>query len=635
MTINLGNNVTGRSFTLNATQDFAGNITVIGGNSNSQFIGSFEKNFNGSIQFNNTGGFAAAKTTLTFKGDVTGNIDFTSGTHTITFGDTNNGSTNFTGNIVGGFSTYSALVPKMDIEFKSQTNTVKGNVSVQYGTTTITFGGNTTTLTGNILSKATYSGKTGENIIKFNSTNTNTISGNIESVAGKNTITFGATSTSGGVQSRANPTNSITGSVIAGGGSNDITVNSSGLSIEKGLIAKTYGSSTNAIKVTSGNLIINEGEADGIKGSIIARNGGGNKNEITIASGNLTTQSGISNSSGTNTITLNNGTASIGGNISNSSGTNTINVSGTLTITGNVSNSSGTNTITIGTASASSSKTGSTNTISGSVTLATSGTNAITVNSGGLSIGKGISVTGYSSAAGKNTIEVKGSDFTLGASDSGYAIYAWNGGNSNSITVDGTSNITGNIEIGGGATSNTLMLNGGGSITGNITAGGGTNNILIKNAATSTPSTPSGGAYTTLDLSATDLITALKSLSSLTGNITTNGGTNNIVFENKIWMPSQVKVSNNIMNLEGISSGTLTTNGGTTNLVLRLDSATNSGVIPVYTVKTTGGTANLVMQGPVNVEADIDYGTSGITNLIFASNNDGKTADEFKNGVAG
>ncbi|RDU70610.1 hypothetical protein CQA57_08110, partial [Helicobacter anseris] len=33
--------------------------------------------------------------------------------------------------------------------------------------------------------------------------------------------------------------------------------------------------------------------------------------------------------------------------------------------------------------------------------------------------------------------------------------------------------------------------------------------------------------------------------------------------------------------------------------------------------------------------ADIDYGTSGITNLIFASNNDGKTADEFKNGVAG
>ncbi|RDU70833.1 hypothetical protein CQA57_08085, partial [Helicobacter anseris] len=62
--------------------------------------------------------------------------------------------------------------------------------------------------------------------------------------------------------------------------------------------------------------------------------------------------------------------------------------------------------------------------------------------------------------------------------------------------------------------------------------------------------------------------------------------------------------------------------------------ATNSGVIPVYTVKTTGGTANLVMQGPVNVEADITYDDNGLTNLIFASSNSG-TTEEFKNGVAG
>ncbi|RDU73312.1 hypothetical protein CQA57_05340, partial [Helicobacter anseris] len=145
-------------------------------------------------------------------------------------------------------------------------------------------------------------------------------------------------------------------------------------------------------------------------------------------------------------------------------------------------------------------------------------------------------------------------------------------------------------------------------------------------------------------------------LPSLVGNITTNSGSNNIVFVNTLLAPSNIadifakqaggqspQTTDTATTAAiatylgtGATVGNITTKSGTTNLVLRqAASSTTNGIIPIYTVKTTGGTANLVMQGPVNVEADIDYGTSGITNLIFASNNDGKTADEFKNGVAG
>ncbi|RDU73616.1 hypothetical protein CQA57_04760, partial [Helicobacter anseris] len=508
----------------------------------------------------------------------------------------------------------------------SGTGTVEGNVNATVGTNILTFGGTT-----------------------------NSITGSVSAGNGSNTITFGTTATSSG-QTKTSAINTISKGISASGGTNTITANNSEITINGSI---TNNAGTNTIKAENGNITIKK--AENLNGSMIIQvNGGGNatntisaqtltidvdkieasgnwasanKNVITSTTNGTLKTNTITASTGktpsTNTINFTSGVVEVGsGGISASGGKNDI-VTNTITISGDISASSGTNTITAN------ANNNSGITINSNITN-DSGTNTIKAENGNITITKKdgkIETRGGWVAT--NTITAK--NITIDV-NSITAVYTNNNSKStNTITATESGNITANITAQNKGTNN-ITLNGTGSnsITGNITAGGGTNNILIKNAATSIPSTPSGGAYTTLDLSATDLITALKSLSSLTGNITTNSnGNNNIVFENKIWMPSQVKVSNNIMNLEGISSGTLTTNGGTTNLVLRLDSATNSGVIPVYTVKTTGGTANLVMQGPVNVEADIDYGTSGITNLIFASNNDGKTADEFKNGVAG
>ncbi|RDU72787.1 hypothetical protein CQA57_06250, partial [Helicobacter anseris] len=674
---NRGNHVT---FTKGSLQ---GNIEARGRNSRSGFNKVVFGDTNGGQKIKGSvlanGATSQAKNSVSFSsaGSIEGNVEANAGINIIAFGATN-GDNSITGNITA------APPGQNTITFSGNNNSIGGSVSTTGGTNTITFeassNGEQKNTIGGInasagINKIIFDASNSDNIIKNNITAN--ASGGYSDVyniiTSKSGITFENTSSistgiSNGWGSNVKNIFDITGTTTF---KNDVSiVNKSAsawsisnvynilkfngdVSFENGkkIIEITASGSwqnfvngipsinilsfegTNSQNITVGD--INKG-ADNTGNNYIGKNitTGSEKNLKLIdnfatnwsnaeyqANLNLTVENGIFTNKGANyinvkqltanTITANGGSnnivtdnSDIKGNISTSSGTNTIIANnGGITIAGGISASSGTNTITVN-------NTDSTLAINGSITN-NAGTNTIKAENGTITITKtGGKIETSGGWVATNTITAK--NITIDV---------------NSITAVYTNNNS--------KSTNTITATESGNITANITAQNkGANNILIKNTATSTPSTPPVSGISTPTLE--QITQGLKSLSSLTGNITTNGGTNNIVFENKIWMPSQVKVSNNIMNLEGISSGTLTTTGGTTNLVLRqAASSTTNGIIPIYTVKTTGGTANLVMQGPVNVEADIDYGTSGITNLIFASNNDGKTADEFKNGVAG
>ncbi|MCE3040525.1 beta strand repeat-containing protein, partial [Helicobacter anatolicus] len=140
----------------------------------------------------------------------------------------------------------------------------------------------------------------------------------------------------------------------------------------------------------------------------------------------------------------------------------------------------------------------------------------------------------------------------------------------------------------------------------------------------------------------------------LVGNITANGGSNNLIFENSIWLPSYIvaadtrKVAN--INLPKNLSGTLINNNGTTNIVLRASNPTlNNLGTSMFNVINSGnsGKVNIVVQGQVNIGANITYGGRldgdsyiwegkqhlGEVTLIFANSNDmnGSTKDSFDN----
>ncbi|MCE3040526.1 hypothetical protein, partial [Helicobacter anatolicus] len=123
----------------------------------------------------------------------------------------------------------------------------------------------------------------------------------------------------------------------------------------------------------------------------------------------------------------------------------------------------------------------------------------------------------------------------------------------------------------------------------------------------------------------------------LIGNITTNGGTNNLIFENSIWLPSYIITNTKMIDIPKNLSGTLINkNGGTTNLVLRTSSATlNNLGTSMFNIQNESGQVNVVVQGQFNVGANVTYGdnTNGSTTFIFANSNDinGSTKDSFDN----
>ncbi|RDU70998.1 hypothetical protein CQA57_08045, partial [Helicobacter anseris] len=427
------------------------------------------------------------------------------------------------------------------------------------------------------------------NTITFNTTTKNKIDGNITSSDGfgrtKNIINFAAGD------------GDINGDISATSTTNEITLTKSDgiLAINGGI---TNNAGTNTIKAENGTIVIKK------TGGKISVSGGGTATN-TISAKTLTIDIGTIESSGNN----------------NSNNKNVIKGTETVTITGEVKTSVGANNID-----------GKDITINGSITNMW-GNNTINAT-GAIKIGsqdKKVTISNDSNAAtsnAKNTIT--GGD--------GSAIYAdvkllkGNDKVSNNITLNGNSSITGditanagtnNISIKGTATTSTTpspspstlttsadmsALKALVGLTGNITTNGGTNNISIKGTATTstTPSLPS-------TLTTSGDMSALMALVGLTGNITTNGGTNNIVFENKIWAPS---------NLTNGASGVLKTSGGFSNLVLRQTVSLSLSNTPIFNVETTGGSANVIMQGPVSVGANVIYGASGTTTLIFAHSND-------------
>ncbi|MCE3039071.1 beta strand repeat-containing protein, partial [Helicobacter anatolicus] len=164
-------------------------------------------------------------------------------------------------------------------------------------------------------------------------------------------------------------------------------------------------------------------------------------------------------------------------------------------------------------------------------------------------------------------------------------------------------------------------------IAGHIDNDGGTNNIFIKGGKNemqpqAMATAGAAGATTGVKL-------------GLAGNITTNGGSNNIIFEDSIWLPSAIIAPNvpngkdnqdNTMQIpfSGTQSGNLINDNGKTNIVLRENgasalSAAGTSIFNI-TAKKQAET-NIVIQGQVNVGANVDYDNSSTTNFIFANGN--------------
>ncbi|MCE3047508.1 hypothetical protein, partial [Helicobacter kayseriensis] len=403
------------------------------------------------------------------------------------------------------------------------------------------------------------------------------------------------------------------------------------------------------------------------------------ENSINTIEGNIIATVNLNNGTrkGSNEIVFNQQTATntIAGNIltqGNSSSENKITFQGKTsnTITGNIDTSVGTAMISFGTLERDGIATTPSNTITGEVKANTS-TNKISFNtSGNNKITGKIRAWGGGTALneiifrGTGTNEIEGEisaewqnslskntniiTFENHSGDNKISGNLTNNAQTNIITTSANSQnssnttIKGNIQaLGGGIATNTITLQSQGTnrIIGDITTGGNSNshnsnNIYISGKASNT------------NLWSLDTNT----LSFFAGNITTDSGINNntnIVFEDSIWLPANYKelVSNNSGRLEensetipSIETGTLKNNYGTTNIVLRTSSPTLTQGTSMFNVINAGnnGKTNIVVQGQVNIGANVTYGgrfdennnyiwdgTShlGEVTFIFANNN--------------
>ncbi|RDU69165.1 beta strand repeat-containing protein, partial [Helicobacter brantae] len=518
---------------------------------------------------------SGATTTINFNGAtnrLNGNINIAETTQNgqnifaITFGS------NATDNIISGNI--------------SSTGGNYGNGSQQHTNKIIFQGSGTNTITGSITAGRDSWGGNGKNDITFQQGGRIELTSakQIEAAGGNNVITFqgnndssivgkilgGMSGASGG---RAG-TNTITFGNLASTNSGATTPASTG----NNSISKSEGG-TDAINATGGsNTIKMYGSNASITGKIVADGSSfqnyHSTNTITLGASNSNTITGnISNSTfyssgwstnGTNSITFVAGaTNTIAENITQSgNGTTTINfnsASGTTNaINGTLEASSGTATVNF--------QQGSGNAITN--ILSSGGTNQVNVTSSGLSIGGYIGSTGgsntisitsgdmnitqgiYIRTAGSdrsNTITLTDGNLSIGAFSSnvtsgygdsnGSSIHAWNGGNSNTITLSKDGAI---LTLGGAITS------GGGSQNGNTINFNGTSGILKSSSGDSI------SASGITNINATSLTIQDNGLG--TGTLTTTGGTTNLTFKDST---------------DGSLNGNITTTGGTTNLVLK------------------------------------------------------------------
>ncbi|MCE3047753.1 hypothetical protein LW138_06660, partial [Helicobacter sp. faydin-H17] len=595
-----------RNFTLDLSNtaqgdfSFKGNLEVRAGKGNpsegdtqnSQFVATFSKNVEGDIHlvYNGQGNAAGHKNTLTFEdgSNLKGNLNATAGTNTITF---KNG--NVEGSVIAG-SAYGSFGTALNkITFEGADNKITKGVKATdsawgAGRNEITFknGGSITSETTS--GDAIYAKSSGKNLIVFEGNN-NSILGNITATipftknGGTNIITFDNTKQS----LRTDSNHTIQGNISAtGNATNSITFNTAGNNSITGNIT----SNTSAYGGSGNNTIVFNYQAQELRKQ---------------TSNSITGDISVSGNS-TNTITF----SSVGDN----------SITGKILATTSGGGGHGINTISF-LGSDSNSITGDLVAVAGSniVNFTNSGTNKITGNisssasSGG---GHGVNTITFENDSGSNGI---------------YGDISSNAGTI-TITSNGTSSnttIIGNIQVSGGATAtNTITLQSQGTnrIIGNIMTNGNnngekSNNILIT------------GKSNSANLSNLNTDT----LSFFAGNITTstgNGGTN-IIFEDSLWLPSnlkELKLNQKLVGPDDVlltlpESGTLTNSSGTTNLVLKQSMSyfgnLDQDKLPIYNITNSGGSVNIVMQGPLNVGANIDYNGNGTTTLIFANSNDG------------
>ena len=207
------------------------------------------------------------------------------------------------------------------------------------------------------------------------------------------------------------------------------------------------------------------------------------------------------------------------------------------------------------------------------------------------------------SVSGDNKLTV---DFNGAATDSG---------NSAKLTLNGNAELKA-ITLGANSKNNTLTVaSGSTSVNDNFSLTTGQEmSFEIRNGAKlafANGLTNTGG---TLNIKGTGTSGSIQN-TSVVGNITTSEGTTNLYFKDALWMPNSS------------SSGTVTVNNGESNIAVELSNASGLSGVATYNVITTGGKNNVLVKGTTNIGAQVTYGQTGETNLIFVSNSGTQSVD--------
>ncbi|MCE3039028.1 beta strand repeat-containing protein, partial [Helicobacter anatolicus] len=648
MTINF-NGQSSKTFKLTAEQaEFKGKLQVFGGGTGNNFTGTFKHGMTGEINIGPDKNLSNANTTLIFGNDssmepsketsekvsmqnqeepksLNGGIFIRSGqnaTNTITFKE------DFKTQKIWTIEGKSTVTFEKNATMESRDEIIYAGWYQDKNTAnaTFTFKGeknsikNTRGDGGGIAIQANANqggGKKASNTLNFQGSNsTNTIEGNIIATAnlnngapeGSNTITFDKETATNEIKGNINTqgnTNSKNNITFKGKTSNTITGNINTSAGNAKVTFEVGEESTNAINTITGNINTTSGKTT-IAFNKPTTQASGSESESAESGGSESTGSGDSGSA-----VSRNGEGSSGDTQTPSN-----------TITGNVVANAATNDISF--------NTDGNNKIKGWIRAHGGATaqNKITFTGTGTNEIEGKISAEWTNRSSNNTNTITFNNHSGNNKIIGDII---NNAQTNTITTSSdrlnSSNTTiqGNISVeGGGVATNTITLQsqGANKIIGNITTNGigdssrNSNNIYISGKVSAADSKKT-----------TAPSEILNNLSFFAGNITTNGKNNstNIVFEDSIWLPSNYKelISNasnaNNAKLEqdgaailNVETGTIKNNFGTTNIVLRTSSATalNTLGTSMFNVINSGnsGKVNIVVQGQVNVGANVTYG---------------------------
>lgn len=437
-----------------------------------------------------------------------------------------------------------------------------------------------------------------------------------------------------------------------------------------GLIAESKGN--NDIKARGAEINVDTISADGEGGNRVAAS---RKANVTAKS--LIAQGGGSNSLATGTLTANIDTISATGEGS-ANDIGAVSDKSTLVTKSISATDGGSNTIALDGNTA-----GTVITSTGSIIATNGGTNTLEAENGTIKVGK-IKKDGESldisiaAENGKNNIAAKFLNINVDTISANGAEDATLDKSANVILANGNKGTIAVNSVSAANGSNILTLRGhnGSSITinGNLEANRGINALKIEKGKQGTPSTTNPVGTITIgkegsnssiiarsglnDISVgkltinVDVISATGDSEATGKNVLSAADESNITAKaisatkgtNQIRLAGtkpntltadiiagEKGINNVILNGFWTSGGTLTTkNGGVNNLVFRAQDSTppTTPTSYNYNINTTGGEANLILQRITDVTANINYGSKGITTLIFA--HDGSGVDSFE-----